>query len=234
MNLYSLKARVYPLIITLIPIVLVGIIYSFQLKSIYELLISLGVTTSLFFLFSQIGRDKGRKLENEMWKKWKGTPSTQILRFSNDTIDLHTKRRYHNFLKEKTKIGNELTEEFESENLIDADSIYTSWSKYLISKSRDTKKYNLLFQENTNYGFRRNLLGLKPIAIAIIILLIIGSLGYSYFISNFKFVFSQELLLTGIVLLISLLFWLLIVNEKWIKYVAFEYAKRLMETIDKE
>jgi len=229
MNLYSLKARVYPLIITLIPIVLVGIIYSFQLKSIYELLISLGVTTSLFFLFSQIGRDKGKKLENEMWEKWEGTPSTQILRFSNDTIDLHTKRRYHNFLKEKTKIGNELTEEFETENLIDADSIYTSWSKYLISKSRDTKKYNLLFQENTNYGFRRNLLGLKPIAIAIIILLIIGSLGYSYFISNFKFVFSQEILLTGIVLLLSLLFWLLIVNEKWIKYVAFEYAKRLMD-----
>lgn len=222
MNLYSLKARVYPLIITLIPIILVGIIYSFQLKSIYELLISLGVTTSLFFLFSQIGRDKGKKLENKMWEKWGGTPSSQVLRFSNETIDLHTKRRYHNFLKEKTKIGTELTEEFENENLIESDSIYTSWSKFLISKSRDTSKYNLLFQENTNYGFRRNLLGLKPIAITIIILLVIGSLGYSYFISNFEFVFSQELLLTGIVLFLSLLFWLLVVNEKWLKYVAFE------------
>jgi len=234
MNTYNIKARVYPLIITLIPIVFVGIIYSFQLKSIYELLISLGITTSLFFLFSQIGRDKGKNLENELWKKWNGTPSTQILRFTNDTLDHHTKKRYHDFLKKKTEIGQELTELFENENLIEADSIYTSWSKYLISKSRDTSKYNLLFQENINYGFRRNLLGLKPIALTIIFLLLIGSFGYSYFISNFELIYSQELLFTGIVLFLSLLFWLLIVNEKWIKYVAFEYAKRLMETIDKE
>lgn len=234
MNTYNLKARVYPLIITLIPIVFIGIIYSVQFKSIYELLISLGVTTSLFFLFSQIGRDNGKKIESGMWKKWKGTPSTQILRFSNDTIDYHTKKHYHNYLKEKTKIGQELTEQFENEHFIEADSIYTSWSKFLISKSRDTKKYNLLFQENINYGFRRNLLGLKPIAITIIFLLLIGSIGYSYIIADFNIIYSKELLITSIVLFFSLLFWLIIVNEKWVKYVAFEYAKRLMETIDNE
>ncbi len=232
MNLYSLKARVYPLIITLVPIVFIGVIYSFQLKSIYELFVSLGITVSLFFLLSQVGRDRGKKNESKMWKKWKGTPSTQILRFSNNIIDSHTKKRYHDFLKKETGIGIELTEEFESENLIEADRIYTSWSKYLISKSRDSKKFNLLFQENINYGFRRNLLGLKPVAITIILLLLFGSFGYSYFKSNFEFVLSVELLSAGIVLFLSLLFWLLIVNEKWIKYVAFEYAKRLMETID--
>lgn len=232
--MYNIKARTYPLIITLIPIVFVGIIYSIQLKSIYELLISLGITTSLFFLFSQLGRDKGKKLESELWRKWDGIPSTQILRFSNDTIDYHTKKRYHNFLKKETKIGQELTEQFENENLIEADKIYTSWSKYLISKSRDTTKYNLLFQENINYGFRRNLLGLKSTAITIIVFLLIGSFGYSYLTSDFKLIYSQELLLTGIILFLTLLFWLIVVNENWIKYVAFEYAKRLMETIEKE
>jgi len=234
MNIYNLKARTYPLIIAIIPIVVVGIIYSINLQNIYQLLISLGITASLFFLMSQIGRDNGKKLEAKMWEKWSGTPTTQILRYSNDSIDKHTKKRYHTFLKDKTKIGEKLNEEFEAENKKEADNIYTSWSKFLISKTRDTTKFNLLFQENINYGFRRNLLGLKPFAITVIITLLLLCYIYSYVASNYILVFSQELIQSTVFLISCLLFWIVIVNNKWVKYVAFEYAKRLMETIENE
>ena len=232
MNSYNLKARVYPVILSLIPIIFIGSVYSFHLQSYYQALTSLGITTALYFLFSQLGRDKGKALEKEMWKKWGGTPTTQILRFSNDIIDKHTKNKYHHKLKELTGIGNELNEEFEKNLPEKADKIYQSWTKFLLSKTRDTKKYSLLFQENINYGFRRNLLGLKGIAILIIVLLMISSFIYSFIINEYIVTISSELLISEIILVLILIFWLGIVKENWIKTVAFSYAERLMETIN--
>ncbi len=232
MNLYNLKARIYPVILSLIPVIFIGSVYSFHLQSYYQVLTSLGITTALYFLFSQLGRDKGKALEKEMWRKWRGTPTTQILRFSNDIIDKHTKSRYHQKLKKLTNIGNELDEEFEKNLPQKADEIYQSWTKFLLSKTRDTKKYNLLFQENINYGFRRNLLGLKRIAILIIILLMISSFLYSFIMNEYIVKFSSELLISEIILILILIFWLGIVRENWIKTVAFSYAERLIETIN--
>ncbi len=232
MNTYNLKARVYPVILTIVPIVIIGCVYSLSFKSYYQIMTSFGITTALYFLFSQLGRDKGKAIEKEIWSEWGGAPTTQILRYSNDIIDKHTKEKYHSKLKKLTDIGNELNEEFERKSQKEADEIYQSWTKYLISKTRDTKKYNLLFQENINYGFRRNLLGLKIIAISIIILLMIGSFFLSFVANGNTISFSYDLMLSELILMLILIFWLIIVNEKWIKSVAFAYAERLMETID--
>lgn len=232
MNSYNLKARVYPVILTIVPIIIIGIAYSLHLKSYYQLLSSFGVTTASYFLLSQLGRDKGKAIEKEMWKKWNGAPTTQILRYSDDSIDKHTKIKYHQKLKELTNIGNEINEEFEKISPKEADEIYQSWSKYLISKTRDSKKYNLLFQENINYGFRRNLFGLKSTSISIIIFLLIGSAIYSLIINGFKVILISDLIVSKIILMLILFFWIKVVKEKWIKTVAFSYAERLIETIN--
>ena len=44
---------------------------------------------------------------------------------------------------------------------------------------RDTKKFHILFGENITYGFRRNLLGMKPIALVLNILTVIACAGIS-------------------------------------------------------
>ena len=232
MNTYNLKARVFPVILAILPIVIIGFAYSLSFKSYYLLLVSFGITAALYFLFSQLGRDKGKAIEKEMWKKWGGAPTTQILRYSNKIIDKHTKYKYHSNLKEFTGIGEELNEEFEKKFPDKADEIYQAWTKFLISRTRDTKKYNLLFHENINYGFRRNLFGLKRIAIFITLLLMIGNFYYSFITNGNKLVFTSDLMISQTILLLILIFWLAIVNENWIKIVAFSYAERLMETIE--
>jgi hypothetical protein len=47
--------------------------------------------------------------------------------------------------------------EQEKANPTDADAAYTSCGDYFLSKTRDKERFQLLFQENVNYGFRRNL-----------------------------------------------------------------------------
>jgi len=40
-----------------------------------------------------------------------------------------------------------------------ADHVYDSSTAFLLEKTRDKKAFPLIFEENCNYGFRRNLWG---------------------------------------------------------------------------
>ncbi|WP_145993578.1 hypothetical protein [Tenacibaculum dicentrarchi] len=221
------------MILSLLPIIIIGTLFSIQFQSYYQSLGSLGLTTILFFLFSQVGRDRGKKIEIDLWSEWGGAPTTQIFRFSDNTINSITKRKYHQTMCEL--IPNEITpsasEEENSTGLFD--EVYQSWTKFLISKTRDTKKHDLLFNENINYGFRRNTLGLKPFSIVVIIILSIGIWTNNYISNETINYMDSSTLISQIILLVFLLFWIFIVNKSWVKIPAFGYAERLLETVDK-
>ncbi len=231
---YTLKARFYPVIILFLPFIVLGLFYSFEFQSVLHFFSSVGILSALTFLFSQLGRDQGKKREPELWKNWGGTPSIQILRLRDQNIDKHTKLRYHQKLQTLFPVTTPPDLSMETNNPNEADEIYRAWIQFLITKTRDTKQYGLLFKENINYGFRRNLWGLKKIAIILIVLLII--FNYSFWIYKIKlwnpillpsaFIYS-----TGVLVLI-LSFWLFIVSRSWVKSVAFSYASRLCETIE--
>ena len=44
-----------------------------------------------------------------------------------------------------------------------ADQVYDACVSCLIERTRDKTRFRLLFEENCNYGFRRNLWGMKPL-----------------------------------------------------------------------
>jgi len=232
MNTYSLKARIYPVILSLLPILIIGILFSIEFQNYYQSIGSLGLSTVLFFLFSQLGRDRGKKKEKQLWKEWQGSPTTQLFRFSNDTIDPTTKKAYHDKMNSfvLSSIIPSIKEEEKSPET--CDQIYKSWTKFLISKTRDTSKFNLLFSENINYGFRRNAYGLKPFAI-IVILLLYFAIWASNYLTNDGFNFTDKsTLVSQFILIIPLIFWVFVVNKEWIKIPAFAYAERLLETIN--
>jgi len=232
MNTYYLKARIYPVILSVIPILIIGVLFSVTFKNYYQTIGGLGLSTVLFFLFSQLGRDRGKRIEKNLWEKWGGAPSTQILRLHDKQLNSLTKKEYHKIMNSLVDIETTPTEELEIDFPNECDEIYAAWVKYLIGKTRDTKKFNLLFSENINYGFRRNSLGLKSFAIIVISILIIGVLGVNYL--NYGAINIKDmntLIATGI-LIIPLLYWVLIVNENWVKIPAIAYAERLMESIE--
>lgn len=228
---YSLKARVYPMLILLLPILVAGVFYSIQLENSWHFVMSLGLVSVLTYFFSQLGRDLGKKREKELWNSWGGAPSIQILRFSDSTLDKHTKERYHLRLQSLCPIQTPI-------NLSDPhpelDEKYAAWNKFLISKTRDTKVFNLLFKENVSYGFRRNLWAIKPIAILIILVLMILNYLYEVRLSGTinPLMLSQTFWGCSLSLLLLLIVWLFIINEEWVKTPAFSYALRLCESIE--
>lgn len=235
MSNYNILARVYPVVISLLPLIAVGVLYSLQLNSYSPVLTSIGISGALLFLLAQLGRDRGKSKERYLWKSWGGAPTTQVLRFANDRIDVFTKRRYHAALKRACPIDIDITEEFEKSNFEVADQVYQSWTKYMINFTRDVEKFQLVFKENINYGFRRNIWGLKPFALSLIFILLIANTLFFYFkygISKISLLPTEFFILT-VILLVDLLFWIFIVKQSWVKIAAFAYAERLFEQTDK-
>lgn len=231
---YTLKARYYPVIILFFPIIVLGLFYSFQFDSTIHAFASVSAASALTYLFSQLGRDQGKLKEPALWKSWGGSPSIQIFRLRNEHLDKHTKQRYHQRLLSLCPVDVIPDLEMETNNPNSADEVYKAWSKYLISQTRDTKKYALLFKDNISYGFRRNLWGLKPFAVFIILGLVIGNYLFWVFRMDqwIPVEFPLSFMYSTIALLLLLCFWLFIVTKNWVRIPAFSYAERLCESVE--
>lgn len=231
---YSLKARVYPMVILLLPVLIIGISFSLQFDSVVHFASSVGVLGVLTFLLSQLGRDLGKSKEKDLWESWGGAPSTQLLRLHNGEIDSNTKKRYHEKLNKMCPIERALDAAKENADAKYNDETYRAWTKFLIAKTRDHNVFHLLLKENTNYGFRRNLWALKPYGLAFLILTWICMYLYTAQshadFTTMSFPTSFWYASIGLASLLAL--WIIIVTDEWVKLAAFAYAHRLCESID--
>ena len=232
MDRYTLFARICPVIIFLLPIIVVSVTFSIEIEQLWAAISGTGLSLFLGYFLSNISRELGKKKQEKLWQSWGGAPTSQILSYNNTVIDNITKRRYHtimmNIIKE-TKC-----EDIQTKTNDEQSEIFRSWTTYLRDKTRDIKRYPLIFKENVNYGFRRNLWGLKKIEIVVLLITITGNYvyyaqhyGYKNFY-NFPFCFyCSELIVIFLMIL-----WMFFVTESWIKTQAFTYAERLIEAID--
>ncbi len=231
---YSLKARVYPSVIVLLPCFLLAIVYVTNIDAYYHYFTSVAILGVFSFLLAQIGRDNGKKKESGLYEFWGGKPTNMILRHSDNYLDTHTKKRFHAKLEQIISDIKIPTQEEEQENPQAADDIYDSCTRYLIAKTRDANKYSLLLKENINYGFRRNLWGMKIWALSIIAACtVIHSLMSTEKFASIETINSKDWILFGAYTLFTM-FWLLIVNREWVKTTAFAYAERLHETLHEQ
>jgi hypothetical protein len=231
---YSLRARVYPVVIFLFPVLIISAAYSIEFSTYVGLFSSFGLFGVLSYLLSQLGRDRGKQKEPALWQYWGGAPTSQILSFSNNKIDPHTKSRYHNKLQQLCPVNPVPTEAIERTNSFTTNESYKAWTKFLISKTRSIKDYPLLFKDNTSYGFRRNLWGLKIHSIIFIcILMVLNYVIWMIKLDNFNPVsFPNSFIISCLLLLMLLIFWMIIVTRSWVKIPAFSYAERLLEATE--
>lgn len=229
---YTIKARLYPSFLVLIPAFVICVYYIPGFAEYYHYIITLIGVGLITFLLSQLGRDFGKKKEPKLHEYFGGKPTTQILRHRNSYIDKVTKVRYHELLSNKIDGLQIPTIEEEVKDMKSTDEVYESCIKYLISKTRDTEKFKLLYKENINYGFRRNLWGMKPWALFI---LLFCFCIHSYFSTKYFTVFNQfeqKDIALFFLLIVTTLFWIFIVTKDWIKIPSFAYAERLLETLN--
>ena len=114
-----------------------------------------------------------------------------------------------------------------------AAAICESAVRWLREATRDTKKFALIFAENTNYGFRRNLLGVKPLALVMGVLTLTATVLHAWLgtAGNLSAVTAQSWS-SAAVACIGLVVWGFLVNADFVKTTAFAYATALLAACD--
>jgi hypothetical protein len=231
-NGYERKARLYPALLLVAPIVIATVaIFSAKLSGFQSLAAALAGCGGAFLL-TQLARDAGLKGQAALFAKWGGMPSVVILRHSDKRIDAITKARYHKRLAELVNEAKAPSIELEQANAAAADAVYTAWSNYLRVNTHDTKQYALLFQENVSYGYRRNVWGLRPIGIIVSLICCLACGIRLYFVQQSTGTFDEAVAGAAAFAAILLLLWLFRFTSNWVRVSADAYAERLVECAD--
>ena len=98
--------------------------------------------------------------------------------------------------------------------------------------TRDATRYPLVFKENANYGFRRNVWGLRPVGIitCTVCCLIGGARLYQLYEATG--VVSEEIAGSCALALVFLALWVSRFSADWVRVPAYAYAERLAESVD--
>jgi len=181
---------------------------------------------------AQVARDRGKKKEPALFQSWGGKPTTRLLRH-RDAPNKTLLSRRHQKLQRSVKGVRIPTADEELADPDKADEVYDTCTAFLLEKTRKKEEFPLVFEENCNYGFRRNLWGMKPFGIttssfgtAAVVLLLV--LDYRSAIAPAPVVYACALL--NFLLLMGWLTWF---TPNWIRIAADAYAERLLAACEK-
>jgi hypothetical protein len=227
LSTYDRHARLKPGLLVALPVSLfigaMGSTYSTAAGVMAATLSGIGFS----YVISQFARDPGRNKQAALFAMWGGSPTVAKLRHRDRTLNPHTRERYHKVIGRL--IGKALpTLKEENENATAADLVYEEASDFLREKTRDIQKFPLLFDELTSYGFRRNLWGLKELAVPVSILALFGQfilIAMGIWRGRQIAPFAALATLTN---LLQLVVWTKLVKPSWVKTCADSYAERLL------
>lgn len=228
-DVYERKARLYPALLLIAPIV-AAVVATFSenlssVKAFGVVMVSCGGA----FLLTQLARDSGVKGEKELFLRWGGMPSVAIFRHRDTRLDSITKARYHKKLANLVKEAKAPTAEEEQADHSAADRVYSAWSNYLRVNTRDTKKFALLFQENVSYGYRRNVWGLRAFGIAACALSSLVCVARLYLAYESTGKLDGPSAGAGVFAFVLLTLWIFRFTADWVRIPADAYAERLAE-----
>lgn len=232
---YNRRARLAPALLALLPIALVALILFPELESKTATLFGIAAYFGGAAWLTQIGRERGKRLEPELFHSWGGTPSMAFLRHRDGRISAITKARYHAFLEAHVPGLSMPSAEEEARTPDIADDVYISATDWLLTVTRDKERFRLVFEENMNYGFRRNLCALRPIAVIVDFILIIAVVALHTTLGPELDAATIDLNLPALIALAVIAGHLILflgATKRWVKTAADAYALQLLAACD--
>ncbi len=129
------------------------------------------------YVASQVGADFGKRLEERLWHGWGGPPTTRFLRHSNTEFNPVVRYRIHGVLRRRNLQVPSLDEERADPG--HADECYATCVTYLRQLTRDKAAYPLVYKRLIDYGFRRNMYGLRWPGLCISLAIGFASITYA-------------------------------------------------------
>ena len=224
---YNLRARLSPSIILISPILLNMYLFFEIVREIATTVIITITSSAIINLLVLISRYKGSEKIKKVLKD-KKVFAQEMLSPLDTRIDASTKKRYYKFLNENIKDLNLNYEIKDSQIIFIKCNTAVKWLK---EYTRDEEKFPLVFEENINTGFCRNLYGLKNMGLFICLALITIKGLYVYSYSSIESV-SVNIVLASMVDVIYIILWTVFINKKFVQKTYEKYAIALLKSCD--
>jgi hypothetical protein len=223
---YTLRARILPSLLAGLPaLALPFVVVPWNRLGLSNLIVTT-MSLVLLYAFADVARRSGYRVERRL-----GTRSTpELWHRANKELPNSTKDLYRPFLAAALKRP-EPTEADELERPDIANDFYRGASDWLRDETRDVKKFNILFSELVTYGFRRNVRGLKPVALAMnLIVAIISACIIYYMPPYFAGVphIEEKLYVVLLVVVLHSIYLVLAVSDQSVREASIAYGKQLI------
>lgn len=223
---YSLKARLWPVLLHFLPLGLAVIAWFPEKFAGWGLLLGVATPCGLTALLTELGRDQGKKKEPWLFERWGGMPTTQLLRHRDSTLDANTKTRYHKKLGVLIPDIQMPSPRKEKASPLAADQVYESCGRFLRQRTRDKQQFPLVFKELVSYGLRRNLWGMKPSGLLVALIGLVASIVP--FVATLSDRVPPAAVVASILNLFLLVWWALRITPDWVRLAGFAYAHALL------
>jgi len=227
---YSFRARLQPALTALSPLAFAVIAWTGPSKPWMTALWTLAGSAGLTYFLAIIARNLGKAIEPTLWTRWGGAPTIQLLRYRGPANSL-VRERWHATLAKLTGLRFPSADE-ESQDTTRADEIYEAAARSVVIKARESaKKHSLVYTENVQYGFCRNLYALRGVGIAFALVGLVASVaaGVNFHQSGHP---TPIPWVCSTISALVLLCWLFLITSSWVRVPAFAYAHRLLESIE--
>lgn len=236
-NPYNRKARIYPALLSTFPALIVPFLIFPQFGAIWATISGLVIYSGGMTFLTQIGRDRGKKLEPKLFQSWGGKPSTVMLRHRDTLLTISIKDRYRAFLARAVPELKLASPDQEQQFPTQADEGYEAAMSWLLAQTRDRGRFGLIFQENINYGFRRNIWALKPWALAanattgVFVMALESKIWTGDIVSQFPSISTLTWLCLALILVHTFIF-IFVIRPDWVRMTAEAYARQLLAACD--
>lgn len=225
---YSIKARIAPALIVLLPLATVAVAWFPKLASVPGLVLLGAGTMAAAVIVARQTRETGVALEKGLVEQWGAMPTTILLRHADTTLGPDEKARYHAMLQERVPGIRIPDPQIEVRDPKAADRNYEMAVGWLREQTRGNPIVN---DENTTYGFYRNLCAIRVYGVITAVIGIVGSTALLLFGKadqglDYAAVISLAVsLVAGSVVLFH-------ATADEVRKAGFSYAKALIRAID--
>ncbi|HUU44485.1 MAG TPA: hypothetical protein VM118_02025 [Acidobacteriota bacterium] len=233
LDAYTLRARFTPALLIVAPLWLAIAAWVAPALGDPSLPVSGVIGFAAVVLLAELGRDRGKASEATLFECWGGMPSVLLMSHSRSALSGDAIARRHSKLRAlfpNFSLPN--SAEDERGNWPAADSIYRSISEALRELTRDKARFPLVFEENTSYGFRRNLWAMRSLGVATSGFALVTSLANILLAVHRDTPLQPISILSAAICAALLVFWLWQVSVEWVRVVAFAYAERLFAAVE--
>lgn len=230
---YERRARLLPGLLVLLPIVAAAIVLGLHDVPLVSVLVGVLVSFGGPVVLADWVRERGLKLQERLFRDWNGAPTRRRIQWHAPDAGspLWRRRRAAVAGTTATELPDRESEDASPES---ADANYEAAVGVARELLRDKQQFPLVYEENKGYGFKRNLLAMRPFGLASAGISILGAAvatGIDLLTGMIGFM-TVQMLFALLVPLLLMAFWAQYPGERRVKDAAERYADRFFTALE--